>query len=843
MFTFLISAEVSYAKDGPHSKVLVAPKPAWVKQAALTEPTQIKADDASNGFLFLLKDYQVNFLQQTHYYHLVKKIYSETGVQNGSEIEYSYDPSYQKLIFHEVKIIREGKELNRLDVSKFKVFQRESSKESYLYDESLTALLILDDIRAGDLVEYSFSCVGRNPIYQDKYFASFYLQDYDPFEKLFIRVITSADKNLNITYENTDSKPKISTENDKIMYEWDLIHVPGLAVDADVPQWYDPYPHVWLSEFNSWSEVKNWALTLYQTPLVMNLLSEKAAQIKAMNALPEKRLEAALRFVQDEIRYTGLESGISGYKPHSPERIMKQRFGDCKDKSLLLCALLRQLDIEAYPALVHSTFRQEIKKWAPTPSSFNHCIVQVQFKGENYWYDPTIANQRGTYETIYCPNYRTALVIKKDAEGLVDIPINRYAKIRVNENFVVDTIEGTVQLSIETQYIGYEADAQRQYYANSNLKEMEKGYLNYYAKRYAKIQVSKPLKTTDDSQSNIYTTYENYKIENFFYASDSSQPENLECALFPQMLRDKILIPSNSIRTMPVGLAFPTDYEHITRVCLPEHWSIKPEKKTIADDMVTFSREIRYEPDTITIQYKYKILADQVSNSQVAAYTKKQNQIIDLLGYGLTYTVTATPTEDFQLNWMLVLMMLLFGIIAGFLVYQLYYYDPQPEQLTGFREEIGGWLIACAIGIIISPIQILITLLRNDYFNLTNWENIAYSASQNYSPSLVMINIAALFFNIASLLVSLLVIILFFNKRSSLPRVMSVYLAASLLYTIIEAALLASLDISPGTEAIRYGLYTIIWVSYFNISKRVKRTFVYTLKPNETMTEVYRFRV
>lgn len=125
-------------------------------------------------------------------------------------------------------------------------------------------------------------------------------------------------------------------------------------------------------------------------------LTEFIAGIKAETDKPAERLEKALQFVQDEIRYTGLEAGIGGYKPRNPAEVFEQRFGDCKDKSLLLCYILNELGIEAYPALVSTTDRQGIIAWLPSPNAFNHCVVQVR-QGGVRWYDPTISLQGGSY--------------------------------------------------------------------------------------------------------------------------------------------------------------------------------------------------------------------------------------------------------------------------------------------------------------------------------------------------------------------------------------------------------------------------------------------------------------
>ncbi|MBC7921404.1 MAG: DUF2569 family protein [Ferruginibacter sp.] len=833
------------AKNPAGEKVRVGPRPAWVKPIALEGPSAIKAEEASDGYLYLLKDYQVNVAGKTEYYHLVRKIYSETGVQNGSEIEHTYDPAYEKLVFHEAKIIRDGQVIDRLDAAKFKVFGRETSKESHLYDGSLTALLILEDVRKGDLVEYAFSCVGRNPVYQDRYFSAFYLRNYDPMEKMHLRIISPTLRKLNLTFLNQAPEPRITTEGGHVVHEWNLDRVPGLATDADLPSWYNPYPLVWISEYASWAEVKGWALSLYRTsPTSTGRMADKIKEILAQNRAPERRLEAALRFVQDEVRYTGLESGISGYQPHPPAQVFEQRFGDCKDKSLLLCQMLSQLGIEAHPALVNTVSRQTIKTWAPSPVAFNHCIVQAVVNGKTYWYDPTMTNQRGSYQDIYCPNYGAALVVKEDTQGLTDMPVSRNAKVRVNESFAVDTLGGKVELSIETKYLGYEADAQRDYYATTNLRETEKAYLNYYARWYPSIRVNKPLLTLDNGGE--FVTYENYQIDNFFYASDSSQPKNLECVTYPQTLRDKILIPKNSIRTMPIGLSFPTDYEHLTRIFLPESWTVTPEKKTVADGAVSFTKEISYDKEIITLRYTYRTLADHVSSANSAAYNKKQNEIINALGYSLTYQPSTTSQSEatFRINWMMVLLAVMFLSLAGLAGYRLYHYDPLPLRATERSENIGGWLILVAIGLVVSPFKILIFLFTNNFFDLAVWETITQTTSAAYNPGLAALIVTEMIFNLAILVTSVVCALLFFGRRSSFPKIFILYAAVNALFVVLDTALVSGMNgltesdaRSNTSEAVRAIVYAAIWIPYFYLSQRVKRTFVLTLEAREGVME------
>lgn len=270
---------------------------------------------------------------------------------------------------------------------------------------------------------------------------------------------------------------------------------------------------------------------------------------------------------------------LAGTSPSSRPKCSRNVSAIARTRRCCFATMLNQMGIEAYPALVNTDYRQEIKKWLPSPHAFNHCIAQVKVNGGTYWYDATISHQRGSYNTIYCPNYKAALVIGKETQDLTDIPVSKNTKTQANEIFSVSDIEEKVTYSIETKYSGREADVQRSYYSTNNLKEIEKDYLNFYAKSYPRIQASQPLRISDEETQNVFTTYEAYEIENFFYPPDSLHPKNLECQIYPHTLRDKILIPSNPIRTMPIGLVFPTNYEHLTRICLPEAWNISPDKK------------------------------------------------------------------------------------------------------------------------------------------------------------------------------------------------------------------------------------------------------------------------
>ena len=129
--------------------------------------------------------------------------------------------------------------------------------------------------------------------------------------------------------------------------------------------------------------------------------------------------------MQDEIRYLGIELGPHSHQPHPPAQVLARRYGDCKDKALLLAVALRELGIEAYPVLVNTALRERVADLLPSPFAFDHVITQVRFQGRQYWFDPTVSLQRGGLAQHYNPDFGRALAVRAEATALKRFPCHR----------------------------------------------------------------------------------------------------------------------------------------------------------------------------------------------------------------------------------------------------------------------------------------------------------------------------------------------------------------------------------------------------------------------------------
>jgi transglutaminase-like putative cysteine protease len=823
----------------------VAAPPAWVEPVPFATLADLPSNQVNDGIYFLLIDEQEKVKEQTSFRRFVKKILSAKGVQSGAELSVNFDPSYEQLVLHTVRIWRDKRPLNRLEPAKIKILQRETDLDRKIYDGRLSAVIFLEDVRIGDTIEFAYSLKGANPIFKGRYTNSFEVRWSVPVAKLRQRLLWPTSRTLTIRNHLTTLQPRQKKSGSETEYLWETGQLPALIDDGDLPGWYDPYPWVQLSEYANWGEVVNWASDLYSVPAALSPpLQAKIAEIKKSYPSQEKQLVAALQFVQDEIRYLGIEFGANSHRPTPPGIVYQRRFGDCKDKSLLLCTILNQLGIKAQPALVNSANGKTVEESLPSPFAFNHVVVQAKLQNLTYWLDPTRSRQRGALNSIYFPSYGKALVISKETTALSQTAAAAAAeaKTEMRETFQVKDFTNPVKLQVTTRYSGLDADRIRARIAESTLDETEKNYLNYYAHTYPNIRPVKPLAIQDDEATNLIRTNEEYEISNFWSAPE--QGKKRKSSFYAEAINTLIKKPATTIRTMPLGLKYPTHYRQTIEVILPEEWPVSKEDKVIADTACRFHYQRSVADNKLTLDYDYQQLADVVEVKEIPTHLQNLGQIQDKLGYELFYHPSATAGAKLvnligKVNWPLL-------VLAGLFLMTAVVVAVKVNQLSGNTAvelatppaapaaAIGGWLILVCIGLLLKPTISLGNLGEScRFFLASDWHALTVPDMESYYGLWAPTIIFELLANILLLVFSGLLLVLFFERKRRFPLLFIIFTLLNLAVFGVDYLANALIPVAKAHSAssplwgfTNAAVYVMIWVPYFLFSKRVKTTFV-----------------
>jgi transglutaminase-like putative cysteine protease len=650
-------------------KPKIGKEPSWIKKNLVDYNHSASLDEIEDGYLFVSLEKQINLSTQAVYNKKVTKIITETGIQNGSEVSVSYDPSYQHVIFHSIHIIRGKEVINKLDISKMKIVQQETELSRSIYNGNLTSLFFLEDVRKSDVIEYDYTVYGFNPVFNGKYFQSFLTQFGIPINNLYYSILCPAARKLSIKNSFTEIQPVITPDATGRLYEWRLNNISALKLQDDVPEWYDPYPVVMISEFETWKEVSDWALPLFQMGKPKSKgLANKIEEIRSLSKSPEERTLLSLRFVQDEVRYLGIEMGINTHKPNIPDKIFDQRYGDCKDKTFLLCYMLQALGIEASPVLVNTTNQKSIRDWIPSPLAFNHATARVRLKEKYYWLDPTISFQRGGIDDISFPDYKCGLVLTDTTKGLTKIPLQDSGQVVAKELFTVKDIYGPAKLDVSTSYTGSFADDIRNQINSTNLAELQRSYLKFYDDFYKGTRPRDSLKIEDDEKRGTVITHEYYTIDKLWSMENGDWKSDFDGLLIHSILRN----PKEHDRKMPLALTYPARYTEEVEVRLPESWNFRRNPMVIKSPAFSYSSFMKGSEMTLTMKFEYKALQDFVAPENAAKYFEELDKLKNNLGYQLSknleneMAVQPKPNSSVIIIGFIVLFLL---VIASFVIW------------------------------------------------------------------------------------------------------------------------------------------------------------------------------
>lgn len=800
------------------------PAPAWVKTVPASTQTP-NSREINDGYFLRLFEQEYNVSTQQTYQHTIREIISEAGIQSASNLSINFNPSYEQISIHQVTVWRDGQPMNRLDKAAFKTVANEQDLSRFIYNGNYTAYLILNDIRIGDKIEYSYTLTGDNPIFENKFFTSMVLQGSDPIAQMHYYIVAPANRKLHFKYYNEAQVPVQQVAGDNMVYEWDLQQLKGLNVSDNIPSWYIAYPFIQISEFKDWTEVAQWGHSINKpkdkiSGALGNRVQEIANKYKDNQA---GLLRALTEMVQTEIRYMGVEIGAYSHRANDPEKVYEQRYGDCKDKSLLLVSALLSVGIPAEMALVSTSSEAHITERIASPSAFNHAIVVAHLNDKEIWIDPTLSYQGGTGTDLYCPNYGNALVLGAGKTDLSPIPETNNGTIHYTEQYEASDVASPVTLTVITTYSGGMADKIRASYANQSSVDLEKNFLDYYSNFYSHIERADTLVVADDKASNVLETTEKYTITDFFEYDSANH--NYPVSFYARMIKN--ILPSvDNKKKYPIATSYPYELHHSIRVKIPLNWNIDFQTETIDRPAYTFKYRVSIDNDVFALDHDFKFNKDHIAPDEIAQYDKDSKRMLnDLLSYSFTYTPGSGQTyTGVKYSAILLLLAVIAGAVyMGKKVYQTptaSYAHLHPTPRT-----VGGWLIIPILGLIITPIQLGYSIIDTGYFRDAIWH--AYD-HKPISMAFNMILWMELIVNTCIICYAVFCLVLVYNKRDILPKhIIRMY--GGIMVAVIVDNILTNLLLPDTTQSYKdvfRSIFTVcIWVPYFLKSMRVQETF------------------
>ncbi len=626
----------------PSREVPIGPAEDWVIERSDVLPGVIPEEDIDNGVHYLLSDQQVlvSAKEPSKYFqHYTEIVVNQKGLEYSSQIQVQFDPVYQSLTFHKLRIIRGDRVFDKLDSAAFKLLQRENELEELIYNGRLTASVILDDVRVGDIIDYSYTIEGSNPIYEGIF--SFFVptQWGVPLQQQYFRLLWQKQTPLYMTALNTDI---IVTENglqDAVEYAFEAHNSEPLVTNSEIPGWYSPFGVIIFSESGSWSDVVSWAVPMYQ-----EALADREGVKSIANAIREstqdkaEQVVEALVYVQKNIRYMGIETGVNSHRPSPAYETLQRRYGDCKDKAVLYIAILDELGIKAYPALVNTEDTKRLGQLPPSVKVFDHVIVLVEPGSKSFWFDPTRNYQYGSIDEISQADYGYALVVRPESDKLTAMDIDSSeSKLVVHDVFDLTKGSGSsAKYSSKSAYYGVRAEQIRNQIATNGLTTIEVSFTDFYQAYYPGIERTGKIRIDSEPGSGKLVLFEEFDIEDFWEVDESNNKSTAE--FYANLIANEIAKPEQLNRNSPYSLTFPDNVWQTIEIKFDKgDWQFDNEKFVENNEFFLFEYSAKFDKneDTLLLKYHIKVKVDHVPVDGVQRYLDARDKLWEYTSYSI----------------------------------------------------------------------------------------------------------------------------------------------------------------------------------------------------------------
>lgn len=360
--------------------------------------------------------------------------------------------------------IRRGKEIiDQLDGGKsVTVLRREENLEEAKLDGVLTASVQPSGLQIDDILEVATTITRLDPSFQNQdEIATGYLLA-SAIGRLHIRADWPAARAFR--WRTLPGLPAARP--------FDAGPTKGMVIEADrveplqlpegAPNRYYQVGSFEVTEFSSYGAISALLFPLFSKTAKLEPntdLDAAISKIKSENASAAARTLAALRLVQEKVRYIYVGIGQGGYVPADANLTWNRRFGDCKGKTALLIAILERLGVSAEAALVQTVSGEGLEARLPLVQSFDHVIVRVDLDGKTRWIDPTRFGDL-SLEPNPGPGYFWALPLRAKGAELERLPDTPQTQPSIETFLTMDAREGIslpVKLEARTIIRGDEA--------------------------------------------------------------------------------------------------------------------------------------------------------------------------------------------------------------------------------------------------------------------------------------------------------------------------------------------------------------------------------------------------
>lgn len=326
---------------------------------------------------------------------------------------------------YKIHYLNYGNEIKKMDILSY-TYEQEYTNINYL------PLVYVPNFNKLDEFKVSF----EHPTDLTIEFEFFFPADSVSYEKT-VTVMKDGTTVTTLFFNNIEFRRQLTN------FDYNDIHAVGLVKIKSGNRFVNAIEP---TDFLKWYQTN-----LNFTPKIDSPLPKEIKSILDSSITNLNKVSALHNYVRKNIRYIADMKNAHSFIPHTPDYVLKNGFGDCKDKAFLILSLAHQVGIKVNLVLL-STDRNIPINGAHV-SNYDHVICSYDENGKTYYFDPTSeytefgslpSNDISSYAFVmdtlnpkitYIPKYDQKPNIEIEISANVDSLNKAKARIRLNNDY------------------------------------------------------------------------------------------------------------------------------------------------------------------------------------------------------------------------------------------------------------------------------------------------------------------------------------------------------------------------------------------------------------------------
>ncbi len=401
---------------------------AWEKIDFKNTPTQemFPESDAvvikNEGQMEIKKNGEALFTE-----HGIIKILTDTD-QRYSKQSLPFNNSVE-IISIKARTVNEKGEEFVLDKSQ--ITEKSMFSEYVLYSDAKIKEFNFPRVQRNSIAEYEYKFLLKSLLYWHDWF----FQDQIPviYSKYTLKIPKDFGFKFKVVNDRLEPQIRPGYEDNELIFIWEAKDKKALIKETFMPPLADVASRLVFSpsafrmedktySSKTWDDIAGWYSELSSESTIPDERTRDLASTLTSN-LDSKidKVKAIHQWVQEHIRYVSVAIGTGAFKPHNCQEVLNYKYGDCKDMSSFLIALLKTFGIEAFPTLISTKGHRSVLPDMTKARQFDHVMVVVFWDGEYLWLDPACRNCKFG-QLPFEDQGSTALIVRNDGGELITSP-------------------------------------------------------------------------------------------------------------------------------------------------------------------------------------------------------------------------------------------------------------------------------------------------------------------------------------------------------------------------------------------------------------------------------------